>query len=239
IGYTAVANNPPSVTITNPISGTGISTPGNVLIQATASDSDGTVSQVEFFDGATSLGVDSVAPFSVNPSLATGTHNLRAVATDNSSASSTSAVVIVNIGTGPIADPIVPRIAKGNITVELKQIADGMVSPIGMAVPDDGSGRMFVYDQVGLIWVITSAGRLPTPLLDLRTRLVNISGAYDERGLLGIAVHTNFAANPLIYTYTSEFISGAADFPSTLPVGVTNNHQSVIAEWRLNPSTTN
>ena len=98
---------------------------------------------------------------------------------------------------------------------------------------------MFVYDQVGFVWVVTAAGRSPIPLLDLRTRLVNISGNYDERGLLGLAVHTNFAQNPLIYTYTSEPSNGVADFTTPLPVGATNNHQSVIAEWRLNPSTTN
>ncbi len=168
-----------------------------------------------------------------------GVHPLTAVATDNLGLAATSAVVSVTVTSAPIANPIVDRIPKGDITVELRTIADGMVSPLGMAVPDDGSGRMFVYDQAGLLWLVTASGRSPTPVLDLRTRLVNISGSYDERGLLGLAVHTNFAQFPYLYTYTSEFSSGPADFPSNLQLGGTNNHQSVIAEWRLNPSTTN
>lgn len=108
-----------------------------------------------------------------------------------------------------------------------------MVSPLSLALPDDGSGRLFVCDQAGFVWLVTAAGRSQAPVLDLRQRLVNLAGSYDERGLLGLALHPNFAQNPYLYTYTSEFTSGPADFPSVLQSGTTNNHQSVIAEWRL------
>lgn len=235
----AAPNVPPTVAIDSPTNNASFGAPASVTIDVTAGDSDGTVTNVEFFDGPTSLGNDISFPFSLTANLALGSHALTAVATDNAEASSTSAVVNVTVRTVPIDNPIAERIPKGDITIELKTVADGMVSPLGMAVPDDGSGRMFVYDQVGVVWVVTASGRLPTPLLDLRTRLVNISGNYDERGLLGLATHPNFAQNPLIYTYTSEPNAGPADFPSTLPVGATNNHQSVVAEWRLSPSTTN
>jgi glucose/arabinose dehydrogenase len=241
VGYTppVSSNAPPSVTITSPTNNATFSPPASVTIEADASDSDGTVAQVEFFDGAALLGTDSGSPYSVTVNLALGSHALTAVATDNLGASSTSAVVNVTVRNAPIDNPIAERIPKGDITIELKTVADGMISPLGMAVPDDGSGRMFVYDQAGLVWVVTASGRLPTPLLDLRTRLVNINGIYDERGLLGLATHPNFTQHPLLYTYTSEPNSGLADFPSTLNPGTTNNHQSVIAEWRLNPSSAN
>jgi len=135
-----------------------------------------------------------------------------------------------------IDDPIVERIPKGDIVIELQTVADGLASPVGMAVPDDNSGRMFVYDQDGRVWVVTAGGRLPTPLLDLNGRLV-LLGAYDERGLLGLAVHPNFAQNPYLYTYTSEPYGGPADFQNGL--GATNNHQSVIAEWRISAGNSN
>jgi glucose/arabinose dehydrogenase len=235
----AAANSPPSVTITNPPASTSLPLPANFTIGAEASDPDGSVASVQFFDGATSLGTDTTPPYSVTVDLYPGVHPLTAVATDNLGLMATSAVVSVTVTSTPIANPIADPIPKGDITVELKTIADGMISPLGMAVPDDGSGRMFVYDQAGLVWLVTAAGRSPAPVLDLRTRLVNISGNYDERGFLGLALHTNFATYPYLYTYTSEFSSGPADFPSTLQLGGTNNHQSVIAEWQLNPSTTN
>ncbi|HWQ93435.1 MAG TPA: CHRD domain-containing protein [Clostridia bacterium] len=233
------ANTPPTVTISSPTNNASFSVPAIVTIEVAAQDSDGTVTNVLFLAGTTVLGNDTAAPFSVAASLAPGSNALSAVATDNLGASATSAVVTVIIRTVAVANPIVERIPKGDLTVELKPVADGMVSPLGMAVPDDGSGRMFVYDQIGVVWVVTPAGRLPAPLLDVRTRLVNISGSYDERGLLGLAVHPNFAQNPVVYTYTSEPNAGAADFATTLGVNQTNNHQSVIAEWRLDAPSSN
>jgi len=76
--------------------------------------------------------------------------------------------------TNRILDPIPAKIPKGTVRIELQTVADGLVAPIGAATPDDGSGRLFVYDQIGLIYVIQNGHLLPTPLLDLRDRLVPI-----------------------------------------------------------------
>lgn len=141
--------------------------------------------------------------------------------------------------TNRITDPIAAKIPKGNLTIELQTVADGLVSPIGTAVPDDGSGRLFVYDQVGLIYVLQNGSMLPVPLLDLRDRLIPLQAGYDERGLIGLALHTNFAQFPLIYTYTSETNRPTADFPIAMPSGSTNDHQQVIAEWRIDTADSN
>jgi plastocyanin len=65
-----------------------------------------------------------------------------------------------------ISDPIPMKIPKGNITVELQTVVDGLVSPLGIAAPDDDSGRLFVYDQVGLVHVIDHGQMLDVPLLN-------------------------------------------------------------------------
>jgi len=232
VNYTP-PNLPPMVSIISPADGASFVSPASVTIQAAASDSDGTVTNVEFFDGSSSLGSDTVAPYTGTVTLYPGTHPLTAVATDDAGAVTISGAVTVDVNTVPIADPIPQRIVKGDITIELQTIVDGLAAPLGLAAPDDGSRRMFVYDQAGLAWVVTEgAGKLPTPLLDVSSRLVPL-GNYDERGLLGLATHPDFAQYPLIYTYTSEPIDGPADFVSVMPAGVTNNHQSVIAEWRM------
>jgi glucose/arabinose dehydrogenase/plastocyanin len=232
-----VTNTPLAVSLTSPANGASFTVGVPITITAETSDT-ATVTNVEFFDGTTSLGIDTTVPFSVTTALyGGGVHTLTAVAKDDAGATATSAAITNTGVTVVITNPIVARIPKGNITVELQTIADGMVSPIGMAMPDDGSGRMFVYDQAGLIWVVTSAGRSPVPLLDVRTRLVALNGGYDERGLLGLALHTNFAQNPFLYTYTSEPYSGAADFESGL--GASNNCQSVLTEWRISASDSN
>ena len=232
----AAANVPPTVSIASPADGATFTSPASLTIQATAADTDGTVAKVEFFDDKSSLGSVAPGPYTETVTLYPGVHPLTAVATDNQGAATTSATVTVTVNTVPIADPLPHRIVKGDITIELQTIVDGLSAPLGLAVPDDGSGRMFVYDQAGLAWVVTEgAGKLPTPLLDVRSRLVP-QGNYDERGLLGLATHPDFVKHPLIYTYTSEPINGPADFVSVMPAGITNNHQSVIAEWRMDPA---
>jgi uncharacterized protein (TIGR03118 family) len=232
----AAVNVPPTVSITSPANGVTFVSPADVTIQATASDVDGTVVRVEFFDGANSLGSVTAPPYTKKVTLYPDTHALTAVATDNAGATTTSAAVTATVNTTPITDPIAAPIVKGDITIELQPIVDGLIAPLGIAVPDDGSKRMFLYDQAGLAWVVTQeAGKLPTPLLDVRDRLVTF-GNYDERGLLGLATHPDFVHHPLVYTYTSEPINGTADFVNVMPAGATNNHQSVLAEWRISPA---
>ncbi len=232
-------NVPPSVSITSPADGATFVSPASVTIQVAASDSDGTIAKVEFFDGSNSLGVDTTSPYSLAATLYPGTHTLGAVATDNAAGTTIAGTVTVTVNTVPISDPIPAHIEKDQITIELQTVVDGLAAPLSLAVPDDGSRRMFVCDQAGLAWVVVNGSeKLPTPLLDVRSRLVTF-GNYDERGLLGLATHPNFAKQPLVYTYTSEPIAGTADFPNVIPAGVTNNHQSVIAEWRMDPADPN
>jgi glucose/arabinose dehydrogenase len=86
--------------------------------------------------------------------------------------------------------------------VDVEQIADGMVSPIGaVAVPDD-SKRLFVIDQVGKIWIVPEGGnKLATPFLDLSSKLVSLSPNYDERGLIGFAFHPQYRQNGRFFVY--------------------------------------
>src|SRR5262249_32626843 len=52
----ATTNSPPTVAITSPINGASFIAPASITIQADASDSNGSVTNVQFFDGETSLG---------------------------------------------------------------------------------------------------------------------------------------------------------------------------------------
>lgn len=73
--------------------------------------------------------------------------------------------------------------------------------PLAMTAPDDGSGRSFVAAQDGRIWVIEGGAALPNPAVDLGPRLR--SGG--EQGLLGIAAHPDFPADPRIFVnYTDS-----------------------------------
>ena len=90
------ANPPPTVSITAPVNNAIITTPNNMVINADAADANGSVAQVEFFNGTTSLGIDATSPYSLTlttPSV--GTYILTAKATDNEGAMTTSAPITV------------------------------------------------------------------------------------------------------------------------------------------------
>ncbi len=61
----AIVNQHPIVTLTAPLDGATVTQGTATPVTATASDPDGTVTSVEFFDGTTSLGTDNSSPYSV------------------------------------------------------------------------------------------------------------------------------------------------------------------------------
>jgi endoglucanase len=88
----------PTVSITSPSNGSSYSTGTSITISASASDSDGTVSKVEFFNGSTKLGEDTSSPYQyIIASAVAGTYNLTAKATDNSGGTKTSTAVSVSV----------------------------------------------------------------------------------------------------------------------------------------------
>jgi hypothetical protein len=92
----AMPGSPPSVSITSPSHG-GVFVPGSsVTVHASASDPDGLVSQVEFFAGQASIGVDTSAPFSTSFVPTTSVVELTARATDDTGRVATSQVVRIS-----------------------------------------------------------------------------------------------------------------------------------------------
>lgn len=89
------SNNAPTAQITSPANGATFTAPANISIAATASDSDGTVAKVDFFQGTTALASDTTSPYSFTwTNVPAGTYSLRAVATDNLGATGSSTVSI-------------------------------------------------------------------------------------------------------------------------------------------------
>ena len=103
------ANTPPSVSITAPTAGASFPAPANITINADASD-DGTVTKVEFFNGAALLGSDTTAPYSFAwNNVAGGNYTLTAKATDNLGATTTSAPVGITVTTSGVPAPWVDQ----------------------------------------------------------------------------------------------------------------------------------
>jgi glucose/arabinose dehydrogenase len=150
--------------------------------------------------------------------------------------------------------PIPGSIPVGPYKIEVLPAATGLVAPNFMAAPPGDTSRKFIVDQPGTIRIINNGVLDPTPFLDIRSaapvvadrRVIGLSAAYDERGLLGMAFDPDFnnAAKPgfrRVFTYTSE-AAGVTPGDYPLPPGANNttiNHQSVIASWKVSAANPN
>jgi glucose/arabinose dehydrogenase len=241
----SVANVPPSVTITNPADNTAFGNTDTITIGASASDSDGTVTNVQFFDGLTSLGNRTTSPYSVSIAgfaFALGTHTVTAVASDNLGATTTSAPVHV------IVARYTPEVTNGAFSLFLVTVATNLAAPdYGISPPGD-THRLFVVEQNGLLRLIQDGVLLPTPALDIQSRVqppLVASNPTDERGFLGLAFHPGFnnPASPgyqTLYTYNSELIPTNTGPTYPVPVVTTSNlYMNVLNEWKISSTNTN
>jgi len=122
----------------------------------------------------------------------------------------------------PVAAAPLPEVA-------LERLAAGLTAPIEIADPDDGTGRLFIAEQSGTTRILTADGALlDEPWLDLRPRMVALIEGFDERGLLGFALHPDFATNGRFFaTYT-------AALAPTAPEGW--SHTRRVSEFTASPS---
>ncbi len=125
--------------------------------------------------------------------------------------------------------------------VVLKQIH----SPTTIAFAPDGSGRLFVCDQPGKIYIIQGGMMLPTPFLDISSTATNVADrkvislgtGYSERGLLCVAFHPGYAnsASPgyrkFYLNYIKTYVAGVDPAPNG--PGTPANAVSVIGEFQV------
>ncbi|XP_052272913.1 HHIP-like protein 1 isoform X2 [Dreissena polymorpha] len=81
-------------------------------------------------------------------------------------------------------------------------------NPIFLKHANDGSKRMFIGEQIGIVHIMYPDGRLITPaFLDISADIQSSSYKGDERGMLGMAFHPNFSQNRKFYIYYSAIIT--------------------------------
>src|SRR5207237_3105133 len=99
-------NQIPIVTLTAPATNAAFTEPASITVAASASDPDGTIAQVQFFQGSTLINTDTSAPYTfIWNSVPAGSYPLTARATDNKGAVSTSAIVNVTVNAAPPPPP--------------------------------------------------------------------------------------------------------------------------------------
>ncbi len=120
------------------------------------------------------------------------------------------------------------------IQIELETVATGLISPVDVTHANDGSGRLFVVDQAGFIWIIDGGVLLPVPFLDIATKLPVLGTFFDERGLLGVAFHPDYANNGRFFVRYSSPRAGDPNEPCNNPEGfIVGCHSEVLAEYAV------
>jgi hypothetical protein len=140
----AFANNiPPTVNLTSPANGATFTLPVTMTIDATASDSDGSVTKVEFYAGAIKLGEDSINPYSFDwTGPPPGTHSLTARVYDNSGATTDSSAVNITVNSGnPGGD------TDGDGIPDSWEVAHGLVVGVDDAALDPDNDRMTNWQE--------------------------------------------------------------------------------------------
>lgn len=194
--------------------------------------------------GSGQLPIDGV--LSLNRNLTTGV--LTTTTNSPTNFADVSGPVIAPLTINPIPEPI----EKGTVKIELETIAVGLTSPVYLTYDGNDPNKLYVVDQPGEIRIINNGILLKKPFLDVSDRLVTLGffgtlnpfTDFDERGILGLAFHPDFAdafsiGYQKIYTYTSEPDDFIADFTVPLPGGAAFDHQSVIAEWTVDANNPN
>lgn len=120
----------------------------------------------------------------------------------------------------------IEAIDDSGIEVRLDSVATGLVAPLLLTEPDDGSDRRFIVDQPGQIRILDADDELlDEPFLDLGDSIVDLDPAYDERGLLGLTFHPDYEENGRFFVYYSAELDDGA--PEAW------DHTSHISEFKV------
>lgn len=150
---TVTANAPPSVGITAPANNAAYTAPATVTLTASATDSDGSIAKVEFFDGAALLATVTSTPYSYEwTGVAADNHTLTAVATDNHGASTTSTPVTMGVFNPPTVSLTTPA---NNSVVP----APASVTLTASAAADSGRtlSKVEFFEGANLLGTVTAA----------------------------------------------------------------------------------
>ena len=187
-------NQLPTISITSPASGSAFVAGSNVPVTVSASDPDGTVTLVEFLDGATIVATTNVAPFSftwVNPGL--GSHTLTARATDNRGGQTSSAPVTISV-VPPNVAPSVSLTSPSNGAVFT---APASITLSADAADSDGTiAKVEFFQGSTLVGTVTAAPYTFTWSSVAQGNYSLTAKATDDRGTTTTSTAISITVNP-------------------------------------------
>jgi len=141
-----INNSSPSVTLTSPGNNSTFNAASNITISANASDSDGSISKVEFYQGSTKLGEATTAPYTfVWNNVASGSYTIMAKAYDNLGASATSNTSGISVNSNTTCTG---GVSNGDYTYEVVGTSSSSTIKFIPGAPIAGCNMVILYYQV-------------------------------------------------------------------------------------------
>jgi len=205
-------NASPTIALTGPATGTVYTNaPATIVISANASDTDGTISKVEFYSGTTLLGTDTTSPYGLTwNNVPAGSYTLTAKAYDNDGGSATSTAVNVRVN----ALPSVSITGPSGGTVYLNAPATIAIS--ANASDTDGTiSKVEFYSGITLLGTDTTAPYSLTWKSVPSGSYTLTAKAYDSDHVVGISSPVNITVRGLLHV--QSIVLPAEPLPITSP----------------------
>lgn len=101
------------------------------------------------------------------------------------------------------------------LAFEVEPVLDGFEIPTFVTNAGDGSGRLFITDKGGRVWIVKGGRKLAEPFLNIQDKVI----ATGEQGLLSLAFHPDYKRNGRFFIFYNT------------PLGQTS--LSVLAEYHV------
>lgn len=226
VGTVCVAG-APTVSITSPLEAANFTAPANITINATAADSDGAITKVEFYNGSTFLGEDLTSPYSFTwNNVTAGPYILKAKAIDNSLLTTTSAPVNIIVNS-PNTNGYCGTAFNGDYEYKAETTNGIVTITLHPLTPITGSQYALIYVREGISggypgYGMTAAG---TDFVFSKTIANGTPVSFYFTYQTPPAGERNSAANPHSYT-VGDNCSGATGTPPMVNITTPANNAS-------------
>jgi RHS repeat-associated protein len=227
VTFTVAVNQPPSVTFTSPANNSVVPAPGTVTLSANATDSDGTIAKVEFYNGATLIATATAAPYTAPlANLPAGTYTLIAKATDDKGGQTASAPITITVDTPPTVTLISPTagtvlLAPANLTVQATVGTSGSVTKV-----DFFQNGILIGTVINAPYTLT-VGNLPAGAYLLTAKATDNLGIQTTSAPINLTVVAN-SAPTITLTSPSQGLSIKAPATITLSADAADPDNNLV-----------
>jgi predicted phage tail protein len=238
VTVTALANQPPSVSLTSPANGATMTAPATIKLAASASDPENRMARVDFYKGTTLLGSSTTAPYTFTWSnVPAGSYALSAKAFDQNGGVGTSATVNVTV-TAPANQP--PSVSLTSPSSGAAFTAPATINLAASASdPENRMARVEFYQGTTLLGSVTTAPYTFTWNGVAVGSYALSAKAFDQDGGVGTSTTVNvtvtsvysgpktviFAAstdNAIVSNYMLDVFANGADPNTATPIASSN-----------------